>query len=152
MKTKVKYLAVLPLILVFLMLSSCTRDAVDEPSPFGPPSISLVFHISADPNVLYCTSQKPKSKITTSLTRSDGSPIVGTRVYFSILSGPGSFTGGGTRASVVTNQNGIATVTFSGPAGNTIKRDQFATIRGQPQTATPNYIHREVSIRLIKAN
>jgi hypothetical protein len=151
MKTKIKYVFFLPLVLGFLMFPSCARDTVDEPSPFGPSSFALVFHISANPNVLYCTSQKPRSTIKASLNSNDGSPVSGTRIYFSI-DGPGNFSGGKTKAHVTTDSNGKVSISYIGPTGNNLNADRDAWIRGHVETSTPYYIHREIFIRLIKAN
>ncbi|MCK4496218.1 MAG: hypothetical protein KAU91_07695, partial [Candidatus Aminicenantes bacterium] len=123
--------------------------------------LDLVFKLMADPNVLWCTSERPESLITGIFTYADGTPVVGRKVFFEILSGPGEFSFGRTKRYAVTDEEGIATVTYIGPTGDEIDADQFVTIQGQPETYwvyidpdDPNnnkyYLHKEMEIRLIK--
>jgi hypothetical protein len=112
----------------------------------------IAFEIYADPNVLWCTGSNPRSTIKAYLKKADGSPLANRRVIFSVLSGPGNFSDGKTKTTAMTNASGYAFVTYVGPKGSQINRDQFVEIRGQPETATPFYIHEEVNVRLVKGS
>lgn len=118
--------------------------------------LDLVFELMADPNVLWCTSERPESVILGIFTFESGAPVVGRKVFFTILSGPGEFSDGKTKTYAVTDEEGVATITYVGPTNDEINYDQFVTIRGQPETywADPDnneyYLHKEMEIRLIK--
>ena len=116
----------------------------------------LTFELTADPNVLWCTSEKPTSLITGIFAYTDGAPVVGRKVFFEILSGPGEFSDGKTKTFAVTDEEGIATITYIGPRNKEIAADQFVTIQGRPETwwADPDndeyYLSKEMQILLIK--
>jgi hypothetical protein len=112
--------------------------------------IELNFDLFAVPNVLWATSERPESQITATLNKADGIPVSGWKVYFKILSGPGNFSGGTVRASAITDATGSATVTYIGPLKSELAYDTFVTIQGQPETVSPDYLHKEVEIRLVK--
>lgn len=114
--------------------------------------IEINFELLAQPNVIYATSERPTSQIRAILTKADGVPLSGRKVYFSVLSGPGEFSDNTTKTFAYTDEQGVATVTYVGPTKDEIGYDQFVTIRGQPETSTPDYIHKEVDIRIIKGN
>ena len=80
----------------------------------------------------------------------DGIPLAGRKVYFKILSGPGTFANNQRKAFALTDANGYATVNFLGPTKFEVGYDQFVTIQGQPETISPFYIHLEVDIRIIR--
>jgi len=116
----------------------------------------LTFELTADPNVLWCTSERPESLITGIFAYTDGAPVVGRKVFFEILSGPGEFSDGKTKTFAVTDEEGIATITYIGPRNKEIAADQFVTIQGRPETwwADPDndeyYLSKEMQILLIK--
>ena len=47
----------------------------------------LIFTVKVDPNILWCSSQKPESTITVFFDVPDGTPIVGRKIFFEITSG-----------------------------------------------------------------
>ncbi|MFW6131925.1 MAG: hypothetical protein ACOC5F_04945 [Candidatus Aminicenantaceae bacterium] len=110
----------------------------------------VTLSLSADPNVLLVTNVRPKSHVTAMFTKIDGTPIIGRKIFFTILKGPGEFKGHKTKTYMLTDSMGIATVTYIGPTNDELPHDRFVEIRAQPQTATPYYIHEEVKIRLNK--
>ncbi len=114
------------------------RDAVD-----------LTFTLIADPNVLLATESRPQSQLKAYFKTVDGVPLAGRRVYFEILSGPGTFSGDERKTFALTDANGYAVVTYFGPTKGEIDNDQTVTIQGQPETATPFSIQEQVDIRLI---
>jgi len=111
----------------------------------------LAFEIYADPNILWCSSQNPRSTIKAYFKKADGTPLANRKIFFSVLSGPGNFSDGKTRTYAVTNEYGYASVTYVGPKNSQISADQFVQVRGQPETVTPFWIHEEIDIRLMKS-
>ena len=113
----------------------------------------VFFDLFADPNILWARSGRPHSKITAVFRKIDGSPFVNKEIYFAILSGPGEFGNGKNKAIAKTDSTGTATVSYFGPTKNQITRTYVdVVIQGQPQTKTPNYIHKEIDIRIRKGN
>jgi len=113
-------------------------------------AFDLTFTLIADPNVLLATKIRPQSQLKAYFKTVDGIPLVGRKIFFTILSGQGSFANDLRRTFVLTDTNGYAGLTYFGPTKYEIGYDQFVTIKGQPETATPFYIHTEVDIRLLK--
>jgi hypothetical protein len=113
-------------------------------------AVDLTFTLIADPNVLFSTESRPESQLKAYFKTVDGIPIVGRKIYFKIISGPGTFADNSRKTSVLTDASGFAVLTFLGPTKYEIGNDQFVTIQGQPETSTPFYIHNEVDIRLIR--
>jgi len=123
------------MILSFTVITSCTRDAVEEPSPVGPSGFALSFKASASPNVLFAGFQQRQSTtITAVLRKFNGEPMAGRTVYFELMDsllgqrvdGVGYFEGFQTAASEVTDGNGIVTINYYGPTtGELRKREAF---------------------------
>ncbi|MCJ7679302.1 MAG: hypothetical protein MUP70_01115 [Candidatus Aminicenantes bacterium] len=113
-------------------------------------TIEVQFEIIADPNVLYCTADRPQSLIKGIFKLTDGRPLVNRRVYFYVMSGPGEFDDGKRTTYAMTDSSGIARIYYIGPTEGEIAYDQFVQLRGQPETSTPDYIHYEIAVRLIK--
>jgi hypothetical protein len=113
-------------------------------------AVDLTFSLVADPNVLWATQNRPEAQLKAYFKTVDGIPLAGRKVYFIVLSGPGLFADGSRKTFALTDANGFATVTFLGPTKFEIGYDQFVTIKGQPETATPFYIHKEVNIRVLR--
>ncbi len=126
--------------------------------------LDLEFELQAFPNVLWCTSTRPTSRIRGIFTYENGIPMVGRKIFFSIETGPGEFSDGYTKTFGVTDANGIAEVTYIGPTKNEITGDTNVTIEGQPETDfihvddpyDPNddpdkyYFHKAMILRLIR--
>jgi hypothetical protein len=124
----------------------------------------LIFNVEVDPNVLWCTSKRPESTITTFFAVPDGTPIAGRKIFFKIKKGKGHFKDGKTTTYKETGSNGYAIMTYQGPtAGEMSAAEEFVTIEVQPETwweafdgygATPTYyyIHVEFDIRLKKGS
>ncbi len=117
----------------------------------------LTFELWADPNVLWCTSKRPRSVIMGVFAREDGNPIVGRKVFFEILSGLGEFEDGKTKTYRITNSEGIASIEYVGPKNTEMtKAEDWVEIRGQPETYWIDYennlyyLHKELKIRLKK--
>lgn len=119
----------------------------------------LTFELMADPNVLWCSSERPESEIKGIFRKADGTPIVGRKVFFEILSGKGEFSDGKTKTFAVTDSSGIATVTYVGPKNTEMdNNEEWVDIQGQAETywedadADKYYLHKELRIRLKKGS
>lgn len=110
----------------------------------------LIFEVVASPNVLYATSTRPESTIA-ALVKIGSTLVKDRKVYFTITAGPGEFSDDKRRTFAYTDQDGIATVIYIGPTKDEIAGDLFVTIKSQPETTTPVYIHKEIDIRILKA-
>jgi hypothetical protein len=127
---------------------------------------SIEFELQAMPNILWCTDKRPKSVIRGIFQYTyNGIPVIGRRIYFKILSGPGEFEDGRTKTFVVTDKDGVASIKYVGPTRDELDFDSVVTIQGQPETdwihidapgyddppeGNQFYIHKELDIRLIK--
>jgi hypothetical protein len=126
----------------------------------------LIFNVKVDPNVLWCSNQRPESAITVFYAIPDGTPIVGRKIFFEITSGLGNFGDGKTKTFKKTNANGYAVITYRGPtAGQMGKPEDWVDISVQPETwweefgdyyqgidTDDYYLHVEFRIRLKKGN
>ncbi len=130
MRIKNRDLLILCLILSFTVITSCTRDAVEEPSPLGPSGFAISFKVSASPNILFAGfKQRQNTTITAVLRKFNGEPLAGRAVYFQLLDilgqrvdGIGYFEGFGPAASAVTDGNGIVTLNYYGPTTGELRR------------------------------
>lgn len=113
-------------------------------------ALDLTFTFIADPNVLLTSENRPTSQLKAYLKTVDGVPLAGRKIFFTVIAGPGFFANTADRTVAITDANGFAVVTYFGPTKYEIGVDQFATIKGQPETTTPFYIHSEVDIRLLR--
>lgn len=112
--------------------------------------VEVVFAVVADPNVVYATDERPESVVTASFTKTDGAPLTGRKIFFTITDGPGYFEDGKTRTFVETDSTGLASIIYIGPTKYEIDGDQFTLLKVQPETTTPFYIHEELEIRILK--
>jgi hypothetical protein len=127
-------------------------------------SDDLIFNVSVDPNVLWCTNSRPESTIKAFFAVRNGNPIAGRKVFFKIKKGLGRFKGDGTLTYKNTGADGYATIIYQGPTGGEMSaEEEFVTIEVQPETwwepfgeygaqPTDHYIHVEFDIRLKKGN
>lgn len=126
----------------------------------------LIFNVKVDPNVLWCSNQRPESTITVFYAIPDGTPIVGRKVFFEITSGLGNFSDGKIKTFKETNSNGYAIMTYRGPTGGQMgSAEGWVDITVQPETwweefgdylpgydTDDYYLHVEFRIRLKKGN
>jgi hypothetical protein len=132
-----------------VLVAGCKRSAVDEPSPFGPSTFALTFELEARPNVILSTSSRPMAEIR-AVVKQNGQPVRDKLIFFTILFGPGEFADYSHRTFALTDGSGVATVIYVGPTMYEIDGDTNATIKVQPETSTPEYIHKQVDIRILK--
>jgi len=121
MRSKIKLTIILSLALSFIFFSSCKREAIEEPSPFGPSSFSILLNVTASPNVLFAGNTRGATTITANLKKFDGTPLSNKTIYFEIRDAFGAradvgyFEGNETVKSKVTDGNGAVTVHYYGP-------------------------------------
>jgi len=108
----------------------------------------ITLELYADPNVLNATDKRPKAEIRAVAKKVDGVPLVKRKVYFTILSGPGKFSNNRLKIVKKTNKKGIASIIYKGPTRSELGYEQIVTIQAHLETSTPDYIHKEVDIRL----
>jgi len=137
MKTKINFIVVFTLVFALILLSSCKRKGVEEPSPFGPTSFAVVLKLNASPNVLYAGTTHKASTITASLKKYDGVPQANKTVHFEITDSTGNkqnigyFEGNESVKSKDTDSNGNATVTYYGPLAEDLTSDTTIYIRAK---------------------
>jgi hypothetical protein len=148
--TRLRSAFIIGLAAATILASGCKRPGIEEPSPFGPSSFSLTFEVEARPNVVLATDVRPMSEIRATVKR-DGKPVKDQVVYFTILAGPGQFGDYTLRTVVATNAGGVAAVMFIGPTKFEIDGDLFTTIKVQLETSTPDYIYKQVDVRILRS-
>jgi len=117
------------LLSALLIMGSCTRSQVEEPSPLGPSTISIIFEVSANPNVLTAGPSRQASMITASLKKYDGTPYPGKTIHFDIRNSLGQkisegfFPGDKSTATRVTDTQGTAEVKYYGPNAREISTE-----------------------------
>jgi hypothetical protein len=140
---------ILLIALVALGANGCKRAGIEEPSPFGPSTLSLTFEVEARPNVILAGDVRAMAEIRATVKKV-GQPLKDQVVHFTVLAGPGQFGDYTVRTIALTDASGVASVTFIGPTKLEIDGDLFATIKVQLETSTPEYIYKEVDVRILK--
>jgi len=121
MKSKIKFMIVFSLALSFILYPSCKRKALEEPSPLGPSSLSILLNVSAGPNVLFAGVTRKKTTITASLKKYNGIPLTNRTIYFEVRDTDGNrvnvgyFEGSELVKSKTTNENGVVTTSYYSP-------------------------------------
>lgn len=141
-------LTIAGLILLAAATVGCNRTASEGPSPLGPSTFVLTFGLTAQPNVLMATGQRPTSLLTATVTENN-QPAAGRLVIFTIMEGPGEFSNYMKRIAVATDFNGIAATTFIGPTKFEITDDTTATVMAQLQTSSPQVIAKLVELTIL---
>jgi hypothetical protein len=137
MKTKINFIVVFALVFALILLSSCKRKGVEEPSPFAPSSFAVVLKMNASPNVLFAGTNHKASTITASLKKYDGVPQANKTVHFEITDGLGNklnigyFEGNQSVKSKDTDSSGNATVTYYGPLAEDLTADTTIYIQAK---------------------
>lgn len=137
--------------IVLLAASACKRTAVKEPSPVGPSTIHLTFTLTATPNVLYAGAlQRPTAQIKVVIKDGDN-PVLGAVVYFTVVSGLGTFADYTQRTFVVSDEYGAASVVLVGPLQSEITADGGIVVRAQMKTDSPQSISKDVGLVYLRA-
>lgn len=130
MKTKIRYLVIIPLGFLLICFSSCTREELETPSPFGPAGFAIIVEMSANPNVLLAGNTRQTSILTTKVTTSEGEPLANRTLIFKMTdwwgraTDVGYFEGYETILTGITNQEGVVHLTYYGPLRDEIQRDE----------------------------
>jgi hypothetical protein len=130
MKTKMKYPIIFSLGLFLICFSSCTREELEAPSPFGPAGFAIIVEMSANPNVLLAGNIRQTSIVTTKVTTSEGEPLANRTLIFKMTdwyggeTDVGHFAGYQTIITGITNQEGVVHITYFGPLRDEIRRDE----------------------------
>lgn len=124
MKLKKHSLLIFLLVVSLVSFYSC-RNKVDEPSPIGPSTFSILMIASASPNVLIArdTGARDTSNVTVTLTTFQGTPIANETVIFDVydmtyenlLENYGYFEGNQSVVAKTTDSNGQVSVKYYGP-------------------------------------
>jgi hypothetical protein len=124
------------LVLVLGPLSSCKRNAVEQPDPLGPSSMAVILNLSASPNVLFAgLLERQATTITAVLKKFDGTPLADRTVFFEVVDDTGArvdighFDDSLTVLSKSTDSSGTASTSYFGPLQAEITANSTLYIR-----------------------
>lgn len=131
MKKKINLALIFSLVLIVILLTTCKRNALEEPPLFGPSSLATLLSVSASPNVLTSGTTRETSTITATLKKYDSdtqtyNAQASKNITFEITDAVGSpinvgYFGANEKVSTqVTNSSGTATVQYYGPLSQEI--------------------------------
>ena len=137
MKTNKKiFLITVSLALLIFTFDSCKRDIINQPSPLGPSTISIILDLSASPNVIFAgLLDRQTAEITATLKRYDGAPLSDRTVFFEVVDSAGDrlelgyFDGNLAMQTVATDAGGTAQTHYYGPLTDEITADGYLYIR-----------------------
>lgn len=122
---KLKHSLLIFLLAVSLVSFYSCRNKVDEPSPTGPSTFSILMIASASPNVLIARDNgaRDTSNISVTLTTFQGVPLANETIIFDVydmtlentLENYGYFEGNQSVVAKATDSNGRVSVTYYGP-------------------------------------
>ena len=121
---KLKHSLLIFLLVVSLVSFYSCRNKVDEPSPTGPSTFSILMIASASPNVLIArdSGARDTSNITVTLTTFQGTPLANETIIFDVydtnvgtVENFGYFEGNDSVVAKATDSNGRVNVTYYGP-------------------------------------
>jgi len=131
MKIRTKHLIIVSLGFLLICFSSCTREELEAPSPFGPAGFAILMEMSANPNVLVAGNKRQTSMVTTTVTTHDGEPLANRTVVFEVrdwlnnrTTDLGYFAGYKGVISAVTNSNGVISLLFYGPLSDDLRSER----------------------------
>jgi len=131
MKTKIKYSVIFLLGFLLICFSSCSREELETPSPFGPAGFAILVEMSANPNVLVAGNKRQTSIVTTTVTSSDGEPLANRKLVFEVrdwrnnrTTDLGYFAGYQGVITAITNSNGVISLVFYGPLKNDLSSER----------------------------
>jgi len=139
---KLKHSLLIFLLVVSLVSFYSCRNKVDEPSPTGPSTFSILMIASASPNVLIArdTGARDTSNITVTLTTFQGTPLANETIIFDVydatlentMENYGYFEGNQSVVAKATNSDGRVSVTYYGPVFEEIVKYWDDTPSGDP--------------------
>lgn len=126
MKNKIYILMCILLGFTISFFSACTRSQVEEPSPLGPSTLSILLDVNSYPNVISAGESRQSVQITADLKKFDGVPLSNQTVTFEIRDELGSrlyvgfFEDNQSIVTKTTDGSGRASVTYHGPLAQEI--------------------------------
>jgi len=140
MKAKIDSLFIFSLILLLAFAGSCTRKAVESPSPVGPSTYAIVLDAHASPNVLIAGNSRDTIEVSVTVTNFEGVPLSNETILFEIfdpdtaqVTNIGFFEGNKTAATRTTDSNGVAGILYYGP----IREELISSVPPTDGTQTP---------------
>lgn len=103
------------------------------------------IEVEALPDVLYATEERPQAEIR-AVAKKGGAPYANERVYFSIRTGPGYFSDNKTSTFTISNDQGVAAITYIGPNQDEVAGDESVIIRAQITES----VYKEIYLRIIR--
>ncbi|MBS3818499.1 hypothetical protein KGY73_03230 [bacterium] len=156
MRIKLRILSVFFLILGFFLFNTCTRNEVEEPSPVGPSTFSIILDLTLSPNVLTAGESRDICQISASLKKYDGVPISGKDIHFEIGDSEGNkinmgyFEGNKSVQTVTTNGNGLAKVKYYGPTAEELSGDISLYIYARASWEGKEFISNAAKLQIIQ--
>lgn len=140
---------------IALLSSSCKREAVKEPSPFGPSTLSILLNLTASPNVIFAGSSREMTTVTATLRRFDGAPLAGKTVYFQVESKGGQqnvgfFEVNQAVASRTTNSSGMASINYYGPLALELTKSVVVNIRASVAWEGSEFIEELTPVQIVR--
>lgn len=124
------------LALLLFTFDSCKKDIIDQPSPLGPSTISIILDVNANPNVILAGPLNRQTvELTATLKRFDGTPISERTVFFEVVDESGNrmnlgyFDGNLSIQTVATDSSGTARTHYYGPLTDEITTEGYLYIR-----------------------
>ncbi|MGB7295680.1 MAG: hypothetical protein WBC70_08835 [Candidatus Aminicenantales bacterium] len=122
--------------LLLFVFYSCQKATIEEPSPLGPSTISIILDVNANPNVIVAGPLNRQTvELTAILKKFDGTPISGKTIFFEVLDTEynriniGHFDGNLAMQSIVTEGDGTARTHYYGPLTPEVPTDPYLIIR-----------------------
>lgn len=158
MKTNKKiFLITVSLALLVFTFESCKSDTVEEPSPLGPSTVSVILNMNASPNVIFATRlERQTVEVTASLRMYDGTPVSGRTVFFEIVNSAGNMLDLGffdqnlSVQNVATDGNGTARTVYHGPLRREVDHDRHVYIRATVAWEGSLFIKNRATIWVIR--
>ncbi len=155
---KLKHSLLIFLLVVSLVSFYSCRNKVDQPSPTGPSTFSILMIASASPNVLIARDNgvRDTSSITVTLTTFQGVPLANETIIFDVydvtlentLKNYGYFEGNQSVVAKATNSDGRVSVTYYGPVFEEIVSywDETPSGTEPPLPYPPDQVHIRASL------
>lgn len=120
-------------------------------SVLGPAAAGITMSLTAYPSILTAFDTARDTSVITAVLRNGIIPVEGAAVHFTVRSGPGIFTGWIWDVTVVSNENGIASVNLLGPMASEMAGTSADIIVSAEVQTTPTALYREFTIKVQKA-
>jgi hypothetical protein len=150
-------LITLSLVLSVFVLTTC-RKAVEEPSPLGPSTFSILLNINANPNVLFAgLTSRQMTSVTATLQKYDGTPLADKTIFFEVVDADGArldlgyFEGNLALQSKNTDGAGTATVNYYGPLSGEITANGNIYIRGTVSWEGSQFVYETAPVYIIRS-